>query len=105
MAIEIIEYLVKHKNDRHRFYIDIKHLGSTKMQRYISFYVSVDNQIINLSSLIAGTLNEKYSLKLRAVSIRGCGSDVVYYTLCRLFEKLGYEDCSNWNICNSFQMI
>ena len=89
--MNIIDYLVCHKNEQYVIKAIVRKVSRSKLIRHIAFYVDIEGKLINISQDIANVIEEKVQNNGsgNAVVIRGCGSDMVFEIIYRLFARLG----------------
>ena len=77
---------------------EVSNRGNT---RVIDFMVIDGERLQSISDLMADVLNLKQSKKHFGLIVKGCGMDMVFSTLFRLFDKLGL----NTSNANNYSLI
>ncbi|MDG2961729.1 hypothetical protein [Exercitatus varius] len=91
--MNIINYLVRHKSEQYVIKAVVKKVSRSRLIRHIAFYIDIGGQLVNISRDIADVIEEEIENNGggNAVVIRGCGTDMVFEILYRLFNRLGVQ--------------
>ena len=73
-----------------KIYVNLVSVSKSRMTRRIKFYTIVDNELQNITDIIAGALGQKLD-KNYCVVAKGCGVDVFFHTLYRFAMRIGFE--------------
>lgn len=80
----------------------IKSVAKSGMSRTIAFYMIENNQIIDITQVIAQvlghTLQRDYTIR-----VRGCGMDMIFATLSAFASRIGFKKDPYW--CEHYYRI
>ncbi|OOF59742.1 hypothetical protein [Rodentibacter myodis] len=97
MNLNVVDYLIRHKNERYIISAAVKKVSRNRLVRHIAFYINIDERLINISKDIANVIDEKIQNNgsSNVIVIKGCGSDMVFEILYRFFNRLSVTVPSN----------
>lgn len=93
-----VNYLLR--NPRTQIIVSIKKCSATTAKRHMDFYIHDGDRLACLNQDIVAICDDAPTITLSKkdcqVVVTGCGTDMAWYTLDKLFKKLGIDNDPNY---------
>lgn len=99
---DIIKHLKRNRNKRDVIIANIPHVAASGMSRHIKLATIYKGEFVNITWLAAKLLNKKLN-KNDALTISGCGMDMIFHTIDCLYSALGFEHGYKLNAVQNYK--
>lgn len=108
-AKQQLQYMWNNRNKPQLFIASVANVSSNGMNRRIKLGMIYNGSFVDVTRLVAEVTENKFDQKHYAVSVSGCGMDMIFSLLENLFSRLsakkGHTEAYRFNAVQSYVLF